>query len=84
MTAPTPTVSTSSLLQESRTFPPSKEVLKRAYINSEQYEAMYERSIKDPDKFWLEQAATLEWVKKPTKGRKYVWDTAAKKVEVLE
>jgi acetyl-CoA synthetase len=42
---------------------------------------MYERSIKDPDGFWLEQAATLEWIKKPTKGRKYIWDTAAKKVE---
>ena len=42
---------------------------------------MYERSIKDPDGFWLEQAATLDWIKKPTKGRKYVWDTAAKRVE---
>ena len=31
MTAPTQTVSTSSLLQESRTFPPSAEVIGRAY-----------------------------------------------------
>jgi acetyl-CoA synthetase len=81
MTAPTQTVSTSSLMQETRTFPPSSEVLKRAYINAEQYEAMYERSIKDPDRFWLEQATSLEWIRKPKTGRKYVWDTAAKKVE---
>jgi acetyl-CoA synthetase len=68
-------------MQEGRTFPPSPEVVQRAYINHEQYQKMYERSIKDPDGFWLEQAATLEWIKKPTKGRKYVWDTAAKRVE---
>ena len=78
MTAQTQTVSTSSLMQESRTFPPGKEVVQRAYINAAQYKQMYERSIKDPDGFWLEQASTLEWIKKPTKGRKYVWDTAAK------
>jgi acetyl-CoA synthetase len=81
MTTPTKTVSTSSLMQEGRSFPPSKEVIQRAYINHEQYQKMYERSIKDPDGFWLEQAATLDWIKKPTKGRKYVWDTAAKRVE---
>ncbi len=81
MTDQTKTVSTSSLLQENRTFPPSPEVIQRAYINNGQYQKMYERSIKDPDGFWLEQAATLEWYRKPTKGRKYVWDTAARKVE---
>ena len=81
MTAQTQTVSTSSLMQEGRTFPPDKEVVQRAYINAAQYKKMYERSIKDPDGFWLEQANTLEWIKKPTKGRKYIWDTAAKKVE---
>jgi len=81
MTTQPKTVSTSSLMQEGRTFPPSQEVIQRAYINNGQYQKMYDRSIKDPDGFWLEQAATLEWIKKPTKGRKFVWDTAAKKVE---
>src|SRR5208282_6468687 len=81
MTNPTKTVSTSSLMQENRTFPPSPEVIKRAYINAEQYKKMYERSIKDPDGFWLEQAATLDWFKSPTKGRKYVWNTSAKIIE---
>ena len=35
MTNPTKTISTSSLMQENRTFPPSPEVIKRAYINAE-------------------------------------------------
>ena len=56
MSEPTKTVSTSSLLQENRTFPPPPEVVKRAHINAEQYQTMYERSVKDPDAFWLEQA----------------------------
>jgi acetyl-CoA synthetase len=81
MTEPTKTVSTSSLMQETRTFPPSPEVIRRAHINAEQYQRMYERSIKDPDGFWLEQAAALDWFKQPTVARKYVWDTAARKIQ---
>jgi acetyl-CoA synthetase len=81
MSNPTKTVSTSSLMQEGRTFPPSPEVIKRAYINAEQYKKMYDRSINEPDQFWLEQAATLDWFKPPTVGRKYVWDTERKRIE---
>ncbi|GGD79593.1 acetate--CoA ligase [Croceicoccus mobilis] len=32
-----------------------------------QYDAMYARSMDDPDAFWLEQAERLDWFKKPTK-----------------
>ncbi|HOK76414.1 MAG TPA: acetate--CoA ligase [Verrucomicrobiota bacterium] len=72
------TVSTTSLLQENRTFPPSPEVVKRAHINAEQYRTMYERSIKDPDGFWLEHCKILDWFKQPTLGRRYEWNTAAR------
>jgi acetyl-CoA synthetase len=68
-------------MQEGRTLPPSREVVQRAFINAEQYQKMYEHSIKDPDGFWLEQAATLDWFKSPTKGRKFIWNTSAKIVE---
>jgi len=68
-------ISTDSLLVETRTFPPSADVVKRAHINAEQYRKMYERSVKDPDGFWLDQAKTLDWIRKPTVGRKYTWDT---------
>jgi len=69
------TVSTASLMTENRTFPPSAEAIKRAYINAAQYQQMYERSVKEPDKFWLEQCSALDWYKKPTVGRKYTWNT---------
>jgi len=75
------TISTSSLMQENRTFPPSDEAVSRAYINAAQYQTMYESSIKEPDKFWLEQTDTLEWFKKPTEARKFTWDTAARQIE---
>ncbi|HTV75484.1 MAG TPA: acetyl-coenzyme A synthetase N-terminal domain-containing protein, partial [Candidatus Baltobacteraceae bacterium] len=79
-TAKTP-VSTDSLLQENRAFPPSPEVIRRAYINAAQYEKMYQRSIREPDSYWLEQAQTLKWFKMPTVAGKYVWDTDARKIQ---
>jgi acetyl-CoA synthetase len=64
-----------SLAGESQTFPPSKAVIDKAFINSEKYEQMYKESIQNPDKFWLEQAKQLTWFKQPTKGLDYTWDT---------
>jgi acetyl-CoA synthetase len=81
MTSPTQAISTDSLQHESRTFPPSPEVVRRAHLNAMQYEEMYARSVQEPDAFWLEQAQTLEWFKKPTVARHYTWDTAARKIE---
>src|SRR6516162_6169798 len=70
-------IKTDSLLNESRTFPTSPEVMKRAWINVETYRNMYERSVHDPEGFWLEQAATLQWITPPTFARRYTWNTAA-------
>jgi acetyl-CoA synthetase len=81
MTTQNKTISTDSLLHESRTFPPSPDVLQRALINAARYNALYERSIREPEKFWLEQAGTLDWFKKPTVAGKFIWDSAAKKIE---
>ncbi len=81
MTEPTKTISTDSLLQESRTFPPPAPAVKRAWINAETYRQMYERSVKDADAFWLEQCDTLAWFKKPTIARRYTWDTAARRIQ---
>lgn len=75
------TVSTASLLHESRAFPPSPEAIRRAHINAAQYADWYTRSIRDPDKFWLDQAQTLDWFKKPSIACKYVWDTDARKIQ---
>jgi len=75
------TVSTASLMTENRTFPPSAEVVKRAHINAAKYKEMYDRSVKDPDKFWLEQSNTLEWFKKPTVARKFTWNTDSRTIK---
>jgi acetyl-CoA synthetase len=74
-------ISTSSLMTENRTFPPSPAVVKRAHINADTYKKMYDESINNPDKFWLEQANVLEWFKKPTVTRKYTWETDKKNVK---
>ncbi len=71
-----------SLMTEKRTFPPPASVKKNAYITSvKKYQQMWERSINDPDGFWLEQAKTISWFKKPTKSLEYTWDTKSRKIE---
>src|SRR3972149_2187640 len=71
-----------SLMTEKRTFAPPAKIRANAYINSmEQYQKMWEKSINDPDAFWLEQAKSLSWFKKPTKSLEYTWDTKNRKIE---
>src|ERR1035441_10751166 len=78
---PDKTISTESLQQVGRTFPPSPEVVQRAHVNAEQYHALYQRSLREPKKFWLEQAHSLEWFTPPKHALKFTWDTHARKVE---
>jgi acetyl-CoA synthetase len=75
------TISTESLSHESRTFPPSPEVVSHALLNAAQFDALYERSILEPDKFWLEQAQSLAWFKPPTVAGKFDWNTDARKIQ---
>ncbi len=63
-------------------FPPSPEFSQHALIGSmEQYQEMYDRSVNDPDGFWLEQAKMLDWIQFPTKGREYTWKTEERQIE---
>jgi acetyl-CoA synthetase len=72
----------SSLMTETRKFPPPQNITKTAYIKSEkQWKEMWERSLKDPKGFWLEQAKSLSWFKEPTRGLEYTWDTKNRKIE---
>lgn len=43
------------------------EFSKSAFINSDQYKEMYEKSIKDPEAFWAEQAERITWIQKWSK-----------------
>ena len=75
------TISTDSLMTEERTFPPSEQFVEKAHIDNQKYCEMYERSVNDPDAFWLEQAETLDWIKAPGTACKYTWDSKARKIE---
>jgi len=58
-------ISIESRLKEDRVFPPSPEFAAQAHVNSrEQYEAMYRRSIDDPEGFWGEIASQFHWFRK--------------------
>ncbi|MCX5646157.1 MAG: acetate--CoA ligase [Phycisphaerae bacterium] len=72
----------SSLMTETRTFTPPRRIQKDAYVSSmAQYKKMWDQSINEPDKFWLEQAKSLTWFKKPTESLRYTWDVANRKIE---
>jgi acetyl-CoA synthetase len=45
----------------------SKEWKERAYIDKDEYEKLYEKSIEKPDKFWGKQAERIDWIKPFTK-----------------
>ncbi len=66
-----------SLQKDSLTFAPSPAFSAKAHIGSfEKYQKLYDRSIRDPHGFWLEQAlAELQWSKKPTKTLEYTWES---------
>ena len=56
--------SITSVLQETRVFPPPPEFASKAIISSlAQYEALWNRAKDDPEGFWGEQAQVLDWDK---------------------
>jgi len=51
------------------TIPVKKDIQSKSYLKGMQtYLEMYERSLKDPDNFWLEAARGLDWFSFPDKG----------------
>jgi acetyl-CoA synthetase len=72
-----------SLMSEDRRFPPPAELQADAHVKSlEEYQALYDRSISDPDGFWLEKAKEMvSWSKEPTVAREYTWDTDARNIQ---
>ncbi len=44
-------------------YPPSEEYRARSLVSNSDYEAMYARSIDDPEGFWRDQARRLSWIK---------------------
>jgi acetyl-CoA synthetase len=60
--------SITSVLTETRSFPPPAEFAKAAKVGSvAEYEALYRRADEDPEGFWAEVAGELAWDKKWTR-----------------
>ncbi|HXC55005.1 MAG TPA: acetate--CoA ligase [Rhizomicrobium sp.] len=54
--------------------PVSRDWQARALIDAAKYEAMYARSLRDPDGFWGEEAKRLDWIKPFTTVKDVSWD----------
>ena len=54
--------------------PPPAEIARNSHCSAEDYEALYRRSIDDPDGFWADQAKRLEWVREPTRIANWSFD----------
>ena len=44
-------------------FQPSQALVKNAHIDTKGYEALYAKSITDPDGFWAEHGKRIDWIK---------------------
>jgi len=49
--------------KDAKTYPPSDEMAANAHVNAGRYTEMYEASINDPEGFWREQGARVDWMK---------------------
>ncbi len=50
-----------SVLKETRLFPPTPEFTARAHVKAEDYERLARRGREDPEGFWADQAQRLHW-----------------------
>jgi len=57
---------------------------RRAYADDAKYQAMYEASIKEPDKFWGEHGKRIDWIKPYTKVKNTSYDPHNVSIEWFE
>ena len=57
-------------------FPPPADFVKTALIDAQTYDAMYARSLSEPEAFWSEQAQSLDWMVPFTKVKNTSFDEA--------
>lgn len=63
-------------MYETRRFPPAASWTKQPLCSSEEsYRHLYEESLDHSEAFWLQQAATLSWMKMPTVACRWRWNT---------
>ncbi|MFG6138597.1 MULTISPECIES: acetate--CoA ligase [Halomonas] len=55
-------------------YPVPDDFAAKAWADKATYQAMYQRSLDDPEGFWAEQAECLDWFKAPSKIKHTVFD----------
>src|SRR5688500_6198091 len=63
MPSPEPDKNITSVLKETRQFPPPAEFVAKAHVSAAERDRLAEWAKSDPDGFWAEQAKTLHWFK---------------------
>ncbi|MCG7600719.1 acetate--CoA ligase [Halomonas sp. McH1-25] len=63
------------MTEQQKVYPVRDEFAANAWADREKYQAMYQRSVDDPEGFWAEQAKRLDWTRAPTKIKHTVFDT---------
>ncbi|MDN3557346.1 acetate--CoA ligase [Halomonas maura] len=56
-------------------YPVREDFAAKAWADKATYQAMYQRSLDDPEGFWAEQAERLDWFTPPTSIKHTVFDT---------
>ncbi len=54
--------------------PPPADAVRDTHCTAEQYEALYRRSLEDPDGFWREQMQRIDWIKEPARIANWSFD----------
>ncbi len=62
-------------MSDNKVYKSSDSVAGNALISKSEYEQLYQQSIKEPDKFWAEQALRLDWFKPFSKVSNYSYNT---------
>ena len=52
---------------QTKSHPPSDDMVANAHVTAERYDQMYAASIKDPEGFWRDQAQRIDWITPFTK-----------------
>ncbi|MFN3944702.1 MAG: acetate--CoA ligase [Allosphingosinicella sp.] len=53
---------------------PPAEAIRDTHCTAEDYEALYRRSVEDPDGFWGDQARRIHWERNPSRVANWSWD----------
>lgn len=61
-------------MAENELFPVAADWAKRAWADAGKYQAMYEKSVKDPEGFWAEHGKRVDWIKPFTKVKDVSYD----------